>query len=146
MAEKTYRTMHRQTLVCLAIICGLAGCDDSSGGRHSISGTVTYESEPLAKGNITFLPKNGGQPAASMVVAGDFSIPAKKGLMPGKYRVEIKARRATGKTFLDEESGKTEDELVQYLPPKYNRRTELEVTVVRGDRNTFSFELSGAEQ
>lgn len=57
--------------LCSAAI--LAGCGSGSG--TVVSGTVTYEGEPVAKGQITFTPADGKGPVAGDVIAA------------GKYRV-----------------------------------------------------------
>ncbi len=66
----------------------LVGCGEEQ-GRSSISGTVTYEGQPLETGFVNFLPQNGDGPtAAGEVTKGQFSV---TGIFPGKKRVQIQA-------------------------------------------------------
>lgn len=73
------------------------GCGGDSSGRYAITGTVTLDGAPIDKGNISFQPMEGAKTSSgAMVNAGSFSIPKNKGLLPGKYRVEVYAAAPGG--------------------------------------------------
>lgn len=76
-------------LAAIGLSLGLAGCLDSGDGlnRVAVSGKVTIEGEPLAKGAVTFRPVGEGAETTGEVEAGTFTIPAADGPTPGKYRV-----------------------------------------------------------
>ncbi len=58
------------------------------GGSTVVSGTVTYNGEPVANGSIQFLPEDGKGPSAGgMITGGKYRIAEK--LTPGKKTVRI---------------------------------------------------------
>src|SRR5262245_29101434 len=79
-------------LYCCAFVAGLiAGCgSDNPLGRKALSGTVTLDGAPLAKGAIEFHPiTEGGTQSGGLIENGRYSVPADKGATPGEYRVLI---------------------------------------------------------
>ena len=69
--------------------------------------------------------------------------------MPGKFRVEITASRKTGKQIPDpaammdtSEGNGMIDQYEQYIPPRYNKRSELTVEVTDDGPNEFDFPLT----
>ena len=133
----------RNGIVVLTLL-GLAictGCGETQ--RQAIEGTVTVDGEPLADGNITFMPEVGteGPTAGAPVKNGKFVIDSRKGTFAGRFRVEVTAVRPTGKTTMDSESGQTIDEVEQYLPDRYNRQSELVADVKAGEENALDFDL-----
>ncbi|WP_165244853.1 hypothetical protein [Paludisphaera soli] len=73
------------------LLSALAGCGEPGDDlpREPVSGKVTIEGEPLAKGSILFRPSGGGAEAGGTVEAGAFTIPRVDGPTPGKYQVSI---------------------------------------------------------
>lgn len=58
--------------------------------RIAVSGTVTYQGEPLRWGSIAFVPEEPGAPTAwAPVRGGKFEIPGHRGASSGKNRVEV---------------------------------------------------------
>ncbi|WP_337175059.1 hypothetical protein [Paludisphaera sp.] len=76
-------------LAAMGICLGIAGCNESGDGRNrvAVSGKVTVEGEPLAKGSVTFRPEGDGAEATGVVENGAFTISAADGPTPGKYKV-----------------------------------------------------------
>jgi hypothetical protein len=109
----------------------VGGCGHS--GRQAIEGNVTLQGVPLDKGFIAFrpLPGTNSPGAGGNVAAGKFSIAGEKGLMPGKFRVEITAIRKTDKKVQDPILGLVPLE-EQYIPAKYNDSSQLEIDVPAG--------------
>jgi hypothetical protein len=132
-------------LLCLlAASSGLAiGCSNNS-DRQSISGTVTFEGQPLKKGVISFVPLAGtsSPTAGANIVDGQFAIPAEGGAFVGSFLVTIKAFRPTGKKIRDPMWDTMVDEYKQYLPSRYNSASEEEVNIQRGEANRFEFALA----
>ena len=118
------------------------GCGKSS-GRQAIQGTVTLDGSPLESGTISFFPKPGttSPSAGSAISQGEFHIAAESGLLPGTFRVEITARRATGEKRYDDVMGKEYDVVEQFLPPQYNKNSELQTEVKAGEPVDLEFTL-----
>src|SRR5262245_4914570 len=69
-----------------------AGCGADSGA--TLSGSVTYEGTPVAKGSITLTPSDGKGPiAGGEIKEGKYGI---SGLVPGKKQVQITAAEEAG--------------------------------------------------
>jgi hypothetical protein len=128
------------------LVCSI-GCGGSS-SRLPVEGAVTFDGQPIAEGQINFIPAPGtaGPTAGSVISAGRYSVPAEKGLKPGKYRVEISALRATAQktqTF-NAVTGATDASAAyeSYIPPRYNAKSELTAEVNAGGPNQFDFHLT----
>lgn len=135
------------SLVALGLLLALNGCSGHAGGRLAVQGEVRLDGQPLGKGSISFRPVAGttGPTAGAKVVDGRFSIPSGKSLFAGKYRVEITATRKTGKQVKDPTFGAMVDQVAQYLPGRYNRRSELAAEVKSGGPNDFKFDLTSGQ-
>ncbi len=132
------------------IACGLmllfcVGC--SEGEIASISGTVTLAGEEIAEGSLRFFPgpETPGKGAGVVIKEGRFEITEEvakeKGLMAGKYRVSITASHNTGRKIKSPESGKMIDQILMYIPEKYNLRTGLTLELKPGP-NQHDFTLA----
>lgn len=113
--------------------------------RASVQGIVTFDGAPLENGVLVLLPADGtkGPTAGSAVSKGAFSIAAASGPVVGRYRVEIKALRKTGrqvKAVIPVGGRKEKEESEQFIPAKYNTASELEVEIKPG-RNAITLEL-----
>lgn len=65
----------------------LLGCLGCGGQGSTVSGTVTYNGQPVEKGHINFIPADGkGTPVGGDIKNGQYSV---KGVAPGKNRVEV---------------------------------------------------------
>ncbi len=131
-------------------LAGLSGCGSSSGDefpREAVSGTITFDNQPLKEGNIQFLPDSPGEKFATTAGAtihdGSFQIPKNEGPTPGQYHVAISSggdnayRPAAG-----EMPGVPPREIKEKIPAQYNMRTKLTAEVHQGGPNTFQFTLS----
>ena len=118
--------------------------------REPVSGTVTFDGQPLQKGTIQFQPD--GQAAATAsggtVDDGRFEIAMNEGPAPGKYKVLINARDDAGIVRAPgEEPGgaprrsTTKTKPAGLIPARYNTSTELTCEVKPGGPNTFKFDL-----
>ncbi|MBN2292644.1 MAG: hypothetical protein JXM70_09475 [Pirellulales bacterium] len=125
-------------LLLLVELFSLAGCGSNS--RHALHGTVTLDGQAVKTGTISFLPSAGtsGNSSGSEIKDGKYSIPAEMGLQPGKYRVTINARIATGRQIRDPQIGKLFDEM---RPASYKQMGKLTVTIP-AEGNEASFELT----
>jgi hypothetical protein len=109
-------------------VCGfvllscLTGCGQRD-ARIAISGTVSYDGQPVKKGIITFVPANGkGPTAAATIVDGQYSVK----LAAGSKVVKIEAFKVTGQRHYNKNpSSPMVDQQEQILPPRYNTKSEL---------------------
>ena len=127
-------------LVVFALGCG--GQSDRAG----VSGSVTVDGQPVEEGSITFVPdaQTGGPTAGDTIEQGNYAVSAESGLAPGKYRVQIKATRKTGRRVKDgfpHPPDDLVDEVEQFLPPRYNTQTELVAELKAGRNEGVDFEL-----
>lgn len=127
------------------LFCSLGCGGDSS--RLPVEGVVNFDGQPIAEGQINFIPAPGtvGPTAGSVINGGKYSVPAEKGLKPGKYRVEISALRATAQktqTF-NAVTGAMDASAAyeSYIPPRYNAKSELTADVKVEGPDHLDFQL-----
>lgn len=122
--------------VSFAIGCG--------SNRIGIEGIVTCDGQPLEQGYISFHPHSttGGPTVGAAIEGGAFRIAPEQGVLPGGFEVVITASRKSGQQIPDDFSGGMADVFQQYLPERYNSRTELSATINDTGTHTLSFELT----
>ncbi len=133
-------------VAAIGFVLSLApGCGPGSGGRLAVKGTVTLDGEPVDGGVIVFLPEGGddaGRRAGGAITAGKYAIPSQKGLLPGKYRVEVRWDRKSGKQVpVPGDAPNLMDETRQVVPARYNDRSGLTADVQPGP-DTLDFALT----
>lgn len=127
-------------LTLIAVTLSL-GCFRSDGlDRGDVSGKVTIEGEPIAKGLILFTPQEGvaGPPLELQIVNGNYAS-TDKGVPVGSNSVSISSIVFTGGTARDD-NGREYPEETNQVPVKYNEKTTLFRDVQAG-KNEFDFEL-----
>jgi hypothetical protein len=129
---------------------GSSGCGGSSDGlpREAVSGSVTLESQPLAKGTIQFAPTSDKVPtsATAGIVDGKYSIPRSEGLVPGTYKVAISSvTEAAAPKAVHGLPGPTRPPAKNLVPKQYNTASTLTAEVKSGEANTFPFEITKNE-
>lgn len=129
-------------LFCCSLVFGFSGCgkQQSTVERIQVEGKVTLDGNPIEKGVITFIPAGKGATAGAEIKSGQFKIPQDQGPSPGEYRVEIDSSVPTGKKILDTDGETMVDEFKNGVPPRFNRQTELTVTLKNGE-NQQLFDL-----
>jgi hypothetical protein len=106
-----------------------------------LSGKVTYDGQPIDLGSIAFLPGGGDlRVSGGDIVDGAYSIEEARGANAGKYRVEIRWQKLTGRKAIDPGSGEMVDERLEGLPAKFHQKSDLTADV-SGAQTTFDFEL-----
>ena len=112
-------------LFCVACF---AGCQPDD-GLCPVEGTVTLDGQPLEEGSIGMGPMVGqpGTAVGGKIINGEFKLRASEGEMLVNIRSQKKVPI----------ENPTPDELV---PAKYNDRSELKFTVVKG-KNQATFDL-----
>jgi hypothetical protein len=125
------------------LVC-LAGCAGGAVKRCGISGTVKWMGKPLDQGAILFLAEDPalGSGGGAMISNGQYSIPAKQGLLPGRYKVSVSS--ADPKKALDPNAdpGAPGPVYKDRIQPKYNTNTILTADVKADAKNTFDFEVN----
>jgi hypothetical protein len=111
----------------------LAGCGNSS----TVSGTVTYNGEPVEDGYIAFLLDGSGESSGGPISHGKYKVSVR----PGKYHVQVNASKLMplppGTVGM---GGKTE-EVRSYIPAEYTGpQTKLTADVPGSDPHDFKLE------
>jgi hypothetical protein len=110
----------------------LAGCN-GGGGTVDVTGTASFDGQPIANGEILFHADGGdGTMGGGPIKDGKFTFK----VSPGPKKVVITATR---------EEGVAKDGLpnyVSYIPKKYNEQTTLKEEVKSSGENKFDFALT----
>ena len=134
------------TLLVAAIALCCAGCEKSSlYDRVIVTGTVTYQGAPIGDGMVQFVPIEGtkGTSEAGRIVDGTYTAKAKGGVPVGTHRVKIQGfqkKAAPGPGETPGLAGVPQSKQ-QYLPAKYNSKSELKRTVESSKNLTMDFTL-----
>ena len=130
-------------LCACAVVAGPAGCTGGGAKRYAASGEVKWRGQPLDHGGITFLPEDPslGASGGAMIKDGRYNVPARDGLLPGRYRVMINSAdpsKAPDPDALPGPSGPLPKDRVK---PKYNAQTVLTADVTAEGPNVFNFDV-----
>jgi hypothetical protein len=136
--------MTQRLSLALVGVLGLAvliGCGDS---RSSVSGTVTFDGQPVKSGTVT-LVKSDGELVREGAAIKDGSFQAN--VPPGNYKIELNAQKVVGTRKQKGFDGKEEEvEITEELfPDWYNSKTELNETIKPGV-NRLQLDLPSAKQ
>lgn len=135
-------------LACALLLgLGLLGCGGEApykgDKRFAVQGTVTYNDEPIDNGMISFTGEDPKQHmTGAPILGGKYSIEANKGPNAGKYQVQVRWSKPTGKKRKDSDTGEMIDEVKEVIPSKFNSNSDLRAEVGAGS-GTFDFELKG---
>ena len=124
------------TWLWLGFLIMAVGCD--SDGKYPVSGTVTWNGDPVPEGSIIFTPVDPSVgPDATQIENGRFHLRASE----GQKKVEIFADRDIGKRDRVMNIVRRE----QYIPTRYNEKTELTVEVTAQGPNDYQLDLVAKE-
>lgn len=119
-----------------------SGCGPGADARQSISGSVTLHGQPLESGRIQFEAVDGSHVGGAKIIAGKYTIPAIKGLFPGKFLVRVSAIKEGAYTKNDVPPG--EDGAIdltslnqELIPAQYNNESTVTVEITAGSVNTY---------
>jgi len=81
-------------LIALAFMVVAGGCGPSAPALVPLSGTLTVDGRPLARGMIQFEADSGGATAVATVTDGHFTATTagRRGIVPGRYTARLEAR------------------------------------------------------
>ncbi|MCC9609006.1 hypothetical protein LOC68_07405 [Blastopirellula sp. JC732] len=127
----------------LFLLCGLLigtiGCGGGSSGpkTYAVTGSVTFDGQPVETGRILLRQLEGGGKAfAGDIINGKYKVDAEE----GAAKVEVTASRLIPGKF-DNSNGTPEPIGEMYIPAKYNSKSDLKADVTPSGDNEFSFEL-----
>ncbi len=131
------RIFHRHfvALALMVWLSVLAGCSGRS--TYDVSGVVTYDGQPVEKGEISFVPTDGlAAPDAGLIEDGKFAFAA----TPGKKVVKIRGSRA----LPPERQTTPEMGLVyeDFIPQAYNDESTLSADVSPDVDLVYMFNLT----
>lgn len=127
------------SLLIIGLACFLLGCDSS--GKIHVQGTATWNGSPIEKGYVELQPIDGqGQFASAEITDGTFTLTT----LPGKRRVKVTAEKKIGETEPTERIPEPEPIMFQFLPPKFNSDSSLEMEISASDPS-LDIELNGEE-
>jgi hypothetical protein len=121
----------------------ISGCD-SRPHRLPLQGRITVDGKPLVFGSILFVPEGAGPKAAATIRDGQYLVEQRRGPLSGRMIVEVRAPKLpTDKPLADDTEKLIYDTVnaAETLPPRYNRQSELRVTVTEAGPNEFDFDL-----
>lgn len=143
-------------LSALPLIVVMSSCFGCGAAPATVSGQVKFDGEPIPEGVVRFSPiaPTASPGAAATIENGAYQVGDDNALVEGRYHVAVMATRKTGRksrsiepnytegdgSDLDAKAGWTE-QVVQYIPPRYNRVTELKAELTPG-KNEYNLELT----
>ena len=124
-----HRTMLR--LATMLALSPLLGCGDGI-ERVRMSGKVTYRGQPVAVGQIRFVPAPGTEMPLTVeqIQDGRYDTSTSGGVPVGSYQVAIRAYHPDDPV----PSGPGQAAQRQLLPAKFNTRSELRITLEPGEK------------
>ena len=139
------RSFTRTTIVAVAIMlpvsvlgCGL-GADPH--GRKALSGTVTFQGQPVDGGSIKFLAlEENGLSAGSLILQGKYQVPREQGLPAGTYRVMISALEPTP-TPTGAPGENPAPPAKERIPAEFNVETKLKIEIKADQEAKFDFTI-----
>ncbi|MFI4876252.1 MAG: hypothetical protein ACIALR_12965 [Blastopirellula sp. JB062] len=94
-------------LFAVAAFCG-CGIPTDGPGVYEVSGSITYQGQPLPQGEIIFAPDaaagNQGPASVAYIQDGKFTTQPGKGLIGGAYKIEIDGYQTKAELDVDGES------------------------------------------
>ncbi|HKB05473.1 MAG TPA: hypothetical protein VKD90_24830 [Gemmataceae bacterium] len=111
----------------------------------TVTGTVRLDNQPLTTGSIAWIPIEGTPgPGGGGGFNSDGKYEIKRGLRPGKYRVEIRSSVTLNRKVVNPTiPADLVDEEVSVIPARYNTTSGLFREVVPGS-NVWDFNLEAA--
>lgn len=146
-----------------AAVVAIVGCGggDDLGKRYSVSGKVTYKGQPVANGQVSFIPdKPEGRGATGQIKDGSYTLTTlepEDGAFPGNYSVTIDAKqvdlsaaeaeakkKGSTSAFIPQDMvAKANAKAKNAVPAKYgNMSTSPLKAEVKASSNTIDFELT----
>lgn len=112
--------------LCAAAVLTILGCGEGGPKQYTVSGTVTFDNEPVSEGRITFRKTSGdGKAFSADIKDGKYEIKTESGEMA----VEVIASRIIPGKFDTSNPGEKNPIGEMYIPKRYNSETILKSKV-----------------
>ena len=110
----------------------------------TVTGTIRLDNETLTTGSIAWIPIEGTPgPGGGGGINNEGKYEIKRGLRPGRYRVEIRSTRTLPRKVLNPTiPAELVDEEVSVIPEQYNTRSSL-IREVGPGAKVLNFDLKG---
>lgn len=127
------------SLICISICSlGCGGTDPKAPKLYTVSGTVTFNGQPLKDAAMVFRTTDGKHSAGAQVKDGKFTTKIAAGT--SKVQINALVDSPDGK-FREENPGERVPVKVELIPKKYNSETTLTVDV-KADTSNVTFDLT----
>jgi hypothetical protein len=144
----------------LAVAFGMMSCSkDGAPSYAKVSGTVTYNGQPLPRGQITF-SLEGRPPTMVEIVDGKYSGQAMIGSnrvqiaafrkrtterkLPETAKKQIEAYQALNKSGGGQSSDQFDPSMEDYIPPDWGQDSKQIRVVEKSGQNSFDFDIKGS--
>lgn len=155
-SKKSHLPQSLVAVMSAILLCqyGCGGHSENELPRAEVSGTVTFNGQPLEEGVIRFVPVEGtpGPKTSATIKNGTFAADSNAGPVVGQHRIEIESTDDGGFAPDDEqalkrlhESGTKRIDVVR-IPAIYNSRSTLTETISLDGPNEFNFELKSRKR
>ena len=123
-------------LLVSVLLFDAAGCETGP-KLYTVTGSVTFQNQPVAKGQIVFADAGDAAAAAvGQIENGRYSVQT----TAGAKIVRITASKETGR-ILEGAMGAKVPELIDLIPPQYNTASSLRRTVEAKPEQSIDFPL-----
>jgi hypothetical protein len=114
------------------------------GSEPTVTGTVRLNNKPLSTGSIAWIPIDGTPgPGGGGGINNEGKYEIKRGLQPGRYRVEIRSSTTINRPVRNPTiPSELVDEEVSVIPEHYNAQSTL-IREVGPGSNVWNFDLEG---
>ncbi len=139
-----FRRIERLGFLCLLATALMSGCGSpDTGGKLALSGSITFQGQPLKEGSIEFTSDDGNQQTGAAIEDGKFSIDAIHGLLPGAYTVRIHSADESEVHANEEAPGmeSIQQTATERIPAEYNVNSKEVVQVKEDSENDFVFDI-----
>jgi len=144
---------HFSIILLVAFFVVVSGCGGGGLKTYPVSGTVTFEGEPLVGATVGFSPKvaeEGDGGYARTDNKGFYELQTSQGKVgagttPGEYYVTITKVDMVGTgVFMVTSSGERQEETkpVSVIPAKYSSAEAGLTATVKKEKNVFDFDLT----
>lgn len=135
---------HAAALCCILI----AGCGGQNAAK-SLEGEVSAGGQKPDGGTLRFVPVEGtpGPVHTAKIVDGRYRIESEAGMPFGKYRVEVDAKRKTGRKVMQFNGFENApgDEYARIMPPQYaGEQSPLIAEINAASGGRFDVEITAA--
>ena len=138
----------RLGLIVVLVLVGVVGCNDKPGTAPTlkVTGTVTYNGEPVEGASVAFIPENGRPASGTTDASGKFTLSTFEsgdGAVLGKHTVAI-SESSEAPSAEGEEDYSLPDESAERFPAKYADpgTSGFTADVKEGEDLDFTFDMT----